>query len=282
MQHQRWWTDVATWDDRGDEWDRALATLPAEEQRQVTRYLFSKDRKLALASRLLQRRLVSDLFDVAFEDVDIRRTPESKPFWYRGDTQRALATWNFNVSHHGSVVAIVSHPRALVGVDVVRTTDRPRGSADEFFRAFADHFTPLEWNYIRGQAGGCEDDQYCRFYRLWSLKEAYIKAIGIGLGFTLLRAEFSQSGDQWRMRLDGQLADEWTFECTQLGADHLVSVAYGPPNAVWSPETSSIFSVPIDALERWDPRQGDEEQQQAAPTWRTWQLSELLPALGDR
>ena len=33
--------------------------------------------------------------------------------------------------------------------------------------------------------GETEDDKYCHFYILWALKESYVKAIGLGLGFDL-------------------------------------------------------------------------------------------------
>lgn len=33
----------------------------------------------------------------------------------------------------------------------------------------------------------CEEAQYQRFFIFWALKEAYIKAIGMGLGYDLLR-----------------------------------------------------------------------------------------------
>ena len=32
---------------------------------------------------------------------------------------------------------------------------------------------------------GCEFDRYTLFFVLWALKEAYIKAVGIGLGYDL-------------------------------------------------------------------------------------------------
>ncbi|KAE8888154.1 hypothetical protein PF003_g27732 [Phytophthora fragariae] len=169
--HSLRFVDVEAWDPSSPEWHALLRQLPMHEQQQVARFMFAKDQKLALASRLLQRHLIHELFGVDYDAIDIARTPE-------------------NVSHHGTIVAIVSDSRALVGVDVARITDRPnqKTSVDEFFRAFADHFNPGEWRYIRETED--EDDQYSRFYRLWSLKEAYIKAVGIGLGFSLLRAEF--------------------------------------------------------------------------------------------
>ena len=172
-------------------------------------------------------------------------------------------------------MAIVSDCRALVGVDVVRVTDRPfhPKSAEEFFQAFADHFNPKEWDYIRGVED--EDSQYTRFYRLWSLKEAYIKAVGIGLGFSMLRAEFIRGDSaRWELILDGQPAIDWHFNCTQLDSMHLVSVAYGPYSAMWMPETSSLFSdvdsYPVLLTPDIDKFEGGAE-------WQQWRLQDLLP-----
>ena len=56
---------------------------------------------------------------------DILRSPENKPYAklksesYVGKSEstekKSLDTWNFNLSHHGSYVGIVSHPELLVG-----------------------------------------------------------------------------------------------------------------------------------------------------------------------
>ncbi|KAG6611691.1 L-aminoadipate-semialdehyde dehydrogenase-phosphopantetheinyl transferase [Phytophthora cinnamomi] len=192
--HSLHFVNVDAWDPSSPEWHRLLRQLPAHEQQQVTRFVFAKDQKLALASRLLQRKLIHELFGVDYDTIDIARTPENKPYWKRSTESPAPPSWNYNVSHHGTVVAIASDSRALVGVDVVRLTDRPKRktSVEEFFGAFADHFNPGEWKYIREIED--EDEQYSRFYRLWSLKEAYIKAVGIGLGFSLLRADVGVPG----------------------------------------------------------------------------------------
>jgi 4'-phosphopantetheinyl transferase len=73
------------------------------------------------------------------------------------------------------------------------------------------------------------------------LKEAYIKALGIGLGFDLKRAEFQQ--ENWsfdskrlssivetttKLSVDGILQDRWRFEQHYLDEKHPVAVALGP------------------------------------------------------
>jgi 4'-phosphopantetheinyl transferase len=78
MAPSRCWrfVDVAAWDPSSPEWRQLLQQLPALEQKQVARFMFAKDQKLALASRLLQRQLVHELFGVNYGAVDIARTPE--------------------------------------------------------------------------------------------------------------------------------------------------------------------------------------------------------------
>lgn len=288
---ERWWyVDVSTWQPGSPEWDSAMRLLPAYEQQKVMRFLFAKDQRLALASRLLQRRLILELFNVPASQIDIQRTPEGKPFWRRhtqqpiagGDIVISPETWNYNVSHHGTVVAIASHPHRLVGVDVVQVSERPSSitGINDFFRAFESHFNTREWTYIRGDSSSSSsspDDQYKRFYQLWSLKEAYIKAVGIGLGFALLRAEFifNDAQEQWQLTLDGRLASDWRFESMQLDAAHLASVAYGPLDAMWSPATSSIFSSPSVAFS--DTSGANDEGVEAVDcTWEQKELADLI------
>ena len=172
-------------------------------------------------------------------------------------------------------MAIASDAHTLVGVDVVRCTDRPhcKTSSKDFFRAFADHFNPREWEFIHGVAD--EDVQYNRFYRLWSLKEAYIKAVGVGLGFSLLRAEFIQeTPTRWELLLDGQRAIDWQFTCTQIDSNHLVSVAYGPVSAMWKPETSSLFPNAASFANAVSAVSLGESKGRAE--WQQWSLQDLL------
>lgn len=64
-------------------------------------------------------------------------------------------------------------------------------------------------------------------HRHWCMKEAYIKALGIGLGFDLHRAEFHYHedliwGDLAHVYIDGVYAAEWQFFLHKLDAEHWV------------------------------------------------------------
>ncbi|CAN0138744.1 unnamed protein product, partial [Hapterophycus canaliculatus] len=124
---------------------------------------------------------------------------QSKPFFAGvataieegdGSVSPLLKNWNFNVSHHGKYVVIASEPTHLCGVDIVDTNGRGSegGAAEDYLRYFTDHFTDDEWATIKRPADDAAKLQ--RFYLHWSLKEAYVKSIGQGLGYDLRRISF--------------------------------------------------------------------------------------------
>lgn len=53
-----------------------------------------------------------------------------------------------------------------------------------------------------------------RFYLIWTIKEAYAKAIGLGLGFHPIRIEYDMSANT--VAVDGVIASDWLFETSQV------------------------------------------------------------------
>jgi phosphopantetheinyl transferase len=186
----------------------------------------------------------------AVDAVDVQRTAEGKP--HIGN----LATWmNGNVSHAGGVVAFagLDVPGYVVGCDVMPVELAPpepigARSVQEFFSLFRDYFTAAEWRWINANVdaeaaaaaiaapqraqmaeGGDAEGRVVaffevkRFLTLWTLKEALIKAMGIGLGFELQRASFALTrADVWApdfytpattvsLALDSRPAPTWHF-----------------------------------------------------------------------
>lgn len=56
-----------------------------------------------------------------------------------------------------------------------------------------------------------------RFYLIWTIKEAYTKAIGLGLGFDPSRIEYDISPNT--VAVDGVIASGWLFESSQVTVD---------------------------------------------------------------
>jgi len=187
------------------------------------------DRKRALVSRLLQYSLVRQLLDIPFDEIRINRTLEGKPFLGERGQLSDYPNLNFNTSHCGDYVGIASEPLCIVGLDIVSTTIPKHLTAIEFVRNFEAYFTSLEWRNIL--YASTPDQIMLEFCRYWCLKEAYVKAIGAGLGYGLDRIEFNHHN--WMeisVTIDGVESKEWVFWLFQIDDKHCASIARGPPD----------------------------------------------------
>ncbi|KAL5731226.1 hypothetical protein ACHQM5_003975 [Ranunculus cassubicifolius] len=214
-----WLVDISQWNPSREQFSFILSTLPSHEHSSITRFIHFIDQKRSLVSRLLQYSLIHQLTNLPFDKIIINRTVESKPYFEH------TPNFNFNTSHDGDYVGIVSEPFFIIGLDIVSLITPKQETPIEFVQNFVSHFTSNEWEDIIG--GGDVMSQFCRY---WCLKEAFIKAIGSGLGFTLRRLEFKHS--DWNnvvVFIDGVESREWEFSISGLGKNHFVSVARGHP-----------------------------------------------------
>lgn len=166
---------------------RAFKSIQPEERDKIRRFRYKSDAKASLCGRILIRRWIKATFDLQNQDVQLQRTMRGKPF-FKPPGEDAGFHFDFNISHAGHYVAFVSqtadiHTKINVGVDVMPLTDESREKDAKFFYVMDRKFSPTEWTYIRQE----EDPkvQLSRFFRLWALKESFIKATGFGLSVDL-------------------------------------------------------------------------------------------------
>jgi len=107
-------------------------------------------------------------------------------------------------------------PAFQIGVDVMRVRI-PRGERFiSFLRAVGDTLTLDEKRHLSGDDMP-ENEAISSFYLIWTIKEAYTKAIGQGLGFDLQRIEYNDATKT--VTVDGVPATEWQFETSQVTVD---------------------------------------------------------------
>ena len=125
----------------------------------------------------------------------------------------------FNLSNtSGLVVCAITHGLD-VGVDVESLSrPAPIDVADRFF-------APSEVRVLRALP---PEEQARRFFELWTLKESYAKARGLGLALPLDRYWFTlEPFRQPRLEIDPLLsdnADAWCFAQLQPTSGHLIAV----------------------------------------------------------
>ena len=177
----------------------ALDLLPAKERQRVLRYYFTKDAKLSLGSNLFKRLAIVRTCNVQWRDVVIGEDENRKPC-YRPASLQALKM-EFNVSHHGTLVALVGCPgeKLQLGVDIVQVNwekDYPAILKDGFERfasVYEQVFSDREIaEIVRYGTGNRRSEDNVRawlrhFCAHWCLKEAYIKMTGKALVDPFLR-----------------------------------------------------------------------------------------------
>ena len=140
--------------------------------------LYEMDRKAQHihAHRLLRECLKP--FGIDYDDfTPIIRGKYGKPF-LKGNPEV-----HFNISHSNGIAACIVSGREC-GIDC----ERVRGIRPNVMKRA---FTEAERELVMSSP---QDERDLMFFRLWTLKEAYIKMIGKGLSFPLNEAEFSFDG----------------------------------------------------------------------------------------
>ncbi len=129
-------------------------------------------------------------------------------------------TVSFNLSHtRGRVVLAVGH-RDELGVDVEALDRRV-----DVLAVAHRYFSADEVRALHALPATLHRE---RFLTLWTLKEAYLKARGVGLGLPLGAFGFSFRGGRARVRFEAPIVDDpaaWCFATLDLDASHRVAVA---------------------------------------------------------
>ncbi|XP_022416226.1 L-aminoadipate-semialdehyde dehydrogenase-phosphopantetheinyl transferase isoform X2 [Monodon monoceros] len=236
MEGVRWAFSCGAWLPSRAEWLLAVRSIQPEEKERIGQFVFARDAKAALAGRLMMRKLVAEKLNIPWNNIRLQRTAKGKPVLAK-DSLNPYPNFNFNISHQGDYAVLAAESELQVGIDIMKTSFPGRGSIPEFFHIMKRKFTNKEWETIRSFKD--EWTQLDMFYRNWALKESFIKAIGVGLGFELQRLEFDisplnldigQVYKETRLFLDGEEEKEWAFEESKIDEHHFVAVALRKPN----------------------------------------------------
>jgi 4'-phosphopantetheinyl transferase len=161
---------------------RAVAVLSDSERTRAQRFAFAGDRRDFAAAHALTRLALSRYGDRPPERWRFQEGTNGKPSLVADDGTPPLA---FNLSHTHGLVACAIAPGVDVGIDVERV-DRRVGASEIAPRFFSQG--------ERADLARCPADERARrFFELWTLKEAYIKAIGKGLSHSLNTFGFALS-----------------------------------------------------------------------------------------
>jgi 4'-phosphopantetheinyl transferase len=213
--------EVHVWLARPEPWplprlaDRYDTVLSEEERQRYQRFYFEHDRKHYLAAHAMLRLALGHYLGRPPEQLHFTQGPNGKP---RLAPQSGQLPLHFNLSHTRGMVACMLTLERDCGIDVegIRSMKQMDGVAETVFSA-------SELAYL---ANRDEASRLAAFFTLWTLKEAYIKATGLGMSAPL--RQISIDPDGLRIRDESRPAHEsqdWLVDSWQPAPGHALALA---------------------------------------------------------
>jgi 4'-phosphopantetheinyl transferase len=192
------------------------ATLEAGELERAERFHFEKHRRHFVVGRGGLRHVLARYLDVQ---------PEEFRFSYGAYGKPALVSeeLRFNMSHsHGLALFAVARDREL-GVDVEHI--RADFASDDIAQRFFSRVEVAAFNALS------KEEQVAGFFRCWTRKEAYIKAIGRGLSEPLDAFDVTLAPGEAAALLRAERGDasRWTMFDIDVGVDYAGALAAEAP-----------------------------------------------------
>jgi 4'-phosphopantetheinyl transferase len=220
-----------------------IPNLSAEERERYERFAFSRSKGEFLAGRALARTVLAGLLKAAPESIEFRISLSGKPSLAPG----AGGGIEFNLSHTRSLVAAVFCSDCAVGIDAQAMDPRTATAA-----IAGRFFSESEKRHLLGFSGEAFSRE---FFKVWTLKEAWLKVRGSGISiplgsFSITPPSDSGSGIDIEIAEElGERADEWQFDLTAPTAEHLIATAVhrgrgaDRPLHVWSVGAADLLNA---------------------------------------
>lgn len=208
--------------------DRYRQLLTERERAGEYRFHFPEDRHRYLLTRALIRTVLSLYAPIEPTEWSFGVNAYGRPEIAEGATP--TIGLSFNVSHTAGLVMLGVSRHGAVGVDAEHL-----GRSPAVLELAAQFCSRSELTELRR-----EPDDHRRSERLldlWTLKEAYAKARGIGISLPLTRFNFSLRGSHGiEMSIEGSLPDHqpgnWAFWMLRPSPDHVATLCLANPGGV--------------------------------------------------
>ena len=203
---------------------RLGATLTVAELGRAASFRFDRDRARFVAARGQLRLLLAQYLDANAREIVLMEGSHGKPSLAVGPS------WlRFNLSHSDGVAVYAVARDHEVGVDLERIR------SDFQFEEVARHYySPRERAHL---AGLPEADRLFAAFNCWTRKEAYLKAVGVGIALRLDGCDVGvHPGETVRLRRrdSGAAASRcWSLHAFDVGPGYAATVAVeGSPRSV--------------------------------------------------
>ncbi len=191
--------------------------LSSEEQNRYRRFHFVKDRRIYLSAHVFVRAVLSRYTRILPELICFSYGIYGKPQLDLPDLNVQIC---YNLTHtHGMIGCVITQGNEC-GIDLeAKRTIQGMGAI------MSQLFSPDEINLLSNLDRG---NRIRHFYYIWTLKEAYAKATGVGINTNLKRVSFVVCNNRVTVDFDETdcgVPDQWSFYLGEPTENHSLAVA---------------------------------------------------------
>jgi 4'-phosphopantetheinyl transferase len=184
--------------------DKFSATLDAAEIIRANKYFQPKDRTRFIISRGAQRHILSRYVNTAPHLLKFELGDNKKPYLLSNNNK----VIHYNLSHSADCI-LLAIATVTVGLDVEYID-----AAFSYHEILPEHFSQAEKKYTTSPEN---------FFKLWTRKEAFLKATGQGLGEHLHNTPSLDGGHSLHHSLSG-MEQDWECISFNIPGNYIASL----------------------------------------------------------
>ncbi|MGG4446591.1 4'-phosphopantetheinyl transferase family protein [Brevibacillus porteri] len=189
------------------QFQQLLKAVDKQKRERICSYKREEDAFRSLIGNLLIRYVVNRHFGWALCDIHLSQNEYGKPMLPHADHVQ------FNISHSGEWVVAAIGDRE-VGVDIEQVLGLDLDVAEYAF-------TPEEIRCLSAQK---PDEQLREFYRIWTRKESFVKAMGKGLLIPVQSFSVITDHGTAGILMNGIARPEWSLRTYEVPGDYIMTI----------------------------------------------------------
>jgi 4'-phosphopantetheinyl transferase len=202
-----------------DQVKQVWSVLSPEEIKKAYYYKYEPLQHNYIVTQAVLRMLLSAYLAIRLEDIKLGVHKKGKPYLINDPSLF------FNISNSQGICVYAFSHDAEVGVDIEKIRDLP-----DLDLLIEKNLTPREKQYFLKDP----DNRLTRFFRFWTFKESFLKAIGEGMRLTPENLEFSLEDGTIRLQFANYEVDaaDWQFKDFTREGNYTGALAYTGKNTI--------------------------------------------------
>jgi len=189
---------------------QALNLVDSDAQTKIKKFYRREDAWRGLTAQLLLRYAMNEQ-GISPGSAIVKRTQAGKPYLDGHEK------FPFNITHDNSAVMLAYDGKDSatedIGVDVMKLELPRNETISSFIQVLQEQLSESEQVYL-AQEGTLDAGKLSDIFLLWTLKEAYSKALGLGLSFDFSRMDYDFNSQT--LRVDGEIPSGWDIRIFDL------------------------------------------------------------------